>query len=316
MGRIWPRVLVGLCCCALSSGARAEQPDETQAEARHPPPALTAAAPFRLALHARSTNASARSERAAWLTLTLPLDSLAAPRAAQAAVAPVSPVEPPVEPSASPNPPLLLHQLRALSTFARRAKAVAMSVVGAARERQRLDSLSTRARASAALPEVRLRAQRSTDQALRWAPTADDPYRVTQADGAGTTLEASLTFQLDRLLFSREELAIERLRSDSAAERLKLEARVQSALWGVLRAQLLACAPGVDEEERAEQLARLAEHFGVVDDLTAGWFSAHAESFSQAVWGFPEAISGSCAPPSPEPAPGSTKAVASLEDSE
>jgi hypothetical protein len=266
-----------------------------------------------LGLHARATQASARAERAAWLTLAFPLEALAAPRVAQAPAPPPPAPEPPIE--AQPTS-MSLAQLRALSAFLRQAKAVTLGVAGASAERRRLDSLAARSRASAALPELRLRAQRDTDQALRWVPTNDDPYRVTQADGAGTTLEASLTFQLDRLVFSREELQVERLRAEASAERLKLEARVAEALWGLFRAQQLACVAGVEEQGRAAQLAALVEHFSALDDLTAGWFAERAPAFSRAVWGFPEAILGACAAPGPPAAATSTKAVASLTESE
>lgn len=282
-----------------------------------PAPAQTRESPdtshFELGIHGRSTRASARSEQAAWLTLTVPFDALAQPRLAQAPAAPSPPTtaEPPVLP-----PPLALNQLKALVTFARKVKAVALGVASSATERQRLDSLATRSRASALLPELRLRAQRNTDQALRWAPTNDDPYRVTQADGAGTTLEISLSFQLDRLIFSRDELGIERLRADAASERTKLEARVLTSLSALLRARELGCVAGLEEEVRAEQLMRLVEQFAALDDLTAGWFSEQASSFSNAIWGFPEAIAGACAPPGPAAASAVTKAVASLTDSE
>ena len=147
---------------------------------------------------------------------------------------------------------------------------------------------------------------------LRWAPTSDDPYRVTQADGAGTTLEASVTFRLDRLLFAREELNAERLRQQAGAEHLKLERRVLDAVLELFRARELACA-AADADVRGAALLRSAERFTELDVMTAGWFSAQAPSFARAVWGFSEAVLGVCSPPAPEPAP--TKAVASLENS-
>ena len=287
---------------------------------------------FAVSLHARTTRASARAEQAAWLSLTLPLDRLAAPRAltARPAVAeapapaptPTSPdstrsIPEPATASAPPvEPSFTFEQLRALSDFSRRATAVALAVAGAATERRRLDSLSSRSRASALLPELRLRAQRNTDQALRWAPTSDDPYRVTQADGAGTTLEASATFHLERLLFSREELVVERLRLQAGTERLKLEQRVLGAVLGLWRARERACAADADDAARLEQGLHAAEHFTELDVLTAGWFSQRAPDFGRAVWGFPEAALGSCQPPDSAPTPPPTKSVASPHDSE
>jgi hypothetical protein len=303
MGRWSGRVrwAVLSCALALAPSAAAQTRDEG----------------FDVSLHARSTRSSARSERAAWLTLTLPLDALARPAARR--VAALS--EPPATPVAEPPAPerdaaaLSFEQLRELSELTRRATAVALSVAGAPAERRRLDGLSTRARASAALPELKLRAQRNTDQALRWAPTSDDPYRVTQADGAGTTLEASATFHLDRLLFAREELNIEKQRQAAAEEHAKLERRVLEHVLGLFLARQLACSEPTEAEQRGAQLLRIAEHFAELDALTAGWFGDQAPAVARALWGFPEAILGQCSAPPPPPAAAPIKPVASAENS-
>ena len=331
MGRIW-----GIFLATLSAGGAVA----TAAGAQSAP--ILAPSPsdghFEVALHARSMRASARAEQAAWLTVTLPLDKLALPRVAQPAVPPPSPPQPqppiaakapsppadapkapspsPVEPPAPETPHVTFAQLRALSDFSRRATVVALSVAGAAVDRRRLDSLSARARASALLPELRLRAVRNTDQALRWVPTTDDPYRVTQADGAGMILEASASFRLDRLLFAHEELLVERLRLRAGAARLKLEARVQAALVGLFRARELACATDPNDPAQLERLLKALELFGELDSLTAGWFSDEAPSLGRAVWGFPEAVLGVCVPPAAAATSAITKAVASFDESE
>lgn len=282
---------------------------------------------FEVALHARSTRASARAEQAAWLSVTLPLDRLALPRVAQgpsvpeprgAVPAPASSTPTPsLSPAPAPAPPLVtFQQLRALSDLSRRATQVALAVVGAAAERRRLDALSSRARASALLPELRLRAVRNTDQALRWAPTGDDPYRVTQAEGAGIILEASAVFRLDRLLFAHEELPVERARQDASEQRLKLEARVQAAVLGLFRARELACAEPLDDAKATLERLLALEQFQELDTLTAGWFADEAPRFGVVVWGFPEAVLGVCSAPQPPPAPPATNPVASLENSE
>lgn len=301
-------VALALACVALP--ARAQAVDDQR---------------FELSLHARATRASARAEQAAWLSLTVPLERLAAPRHAHLAAAPPADVAEQQAPApeavagedaAAEHPPSAgFEQLRALAELSRRAAAVALAVAGAAAERRRLDGLSSRSRASAALPEVRLRARRSTDQALRWAPTNDDPYRVTQADGAGTTLEASATFRLDRLLFSREELTVERLRAQAGASRLKLEQRVREAVLGLYRSRELAC--GASEEARAlPHRLRLVELFTELDALTAGWFAERAPALGRAIWGFPEAVLGACRPAPAAQESAATNPVASLPDSE
>lgn len=302
----WGRVRA-ILCCALALPASAA------AQAREPG--------FDVALHARSTRSSARAEQAAWLSLTVPLDALARPVPRRALVLTEAEA---AQPLPSETPPsegvagaqvLSFEQLRELSALSRRASAVALGVAGVPAERRRLDGLSTRARASAALPELKLRAQRNTDQALRWAPTSDDPYRVTQADGAGTTLEASATFHLDRLLFAREELSIEKLRQAAAQEHLELERRVLTHVLGLFVARQLACTEDLAAEERVQQLLRIAEHFAELDTMTAGWFADQALAVSLAVWGFPEAILGQCSASAAPPPAAPTKPVARAENS-
>lgn len=299
---------------------------------------------FEVALHARSTRSVARAEQAAWVSVTLPLDRLALPRVAQRPSVPepggapapsgaapstsaavpsaarAAPATPTATTPGSAEPPdaprVTFQQLRALSEFSRRAAQVALAVVGTARERRRLDSLSSRARASALLPELRLRAVRNTDQALRWAPTSDDPYRVTSAEGAGIILEASAVFRLDRLVFAHEELTVERARQDASEQRLKLEARVQAAVLALYRAHELGCAAERDDPQSALELVKAVEQFAELDNLTAGWFSAEAPRLGASVWGFSDAVLGVCSAPQPPPAAPSTKAVASLENSE
>lgn len=277
-----------------------------------------------VSLHGRSTQASARTERAAWITLSVPLDELARPRLAQHSVpSPPVPSRAAPEPNAAPTAPIVgaspsvtLEQLRALSEFSRRATVVALSVVGTAAERRRLDAIASSAKLSALLPELRLRALRNSDHALRWIPTTDDPYRITQADGTGLVLEASATFRLERLLFSHDALALERLRLEAGAQRLKLEARVLDALLALVRARELSCAEDSDDAEKGLQVLKVLELFVELDGLTAGWFADQAPAFGLAIWGFPEAAWGQCVPPGPRPARAVSNPVASLSDSE
>src|SRR5687768_16368260 len=74
-------------------------------QAQTPPPSV--AERFAVSVHARTTQASALAEQAAWLSLTLPLDRLASPRPAflDATVpsAPSAPSVPPNPPAAAPS---------------------------------------------------------------------------------------------------------------------------------------------------------------------------------------------------------------------
>ncbi len=310
MGQAW--VFVGGAAAAIVTafaGAASAQAHEAEVRSeRH----------IELGLHARSMQASARTERAAWVTLQVPFDELARPRLAQSSVPlPKSSAVPaPALAEADTHSPVTFEQVHALADFSRQATVVALSVVGTAAQRRSLDAMASRARSSALLPELRLRALRNSDQALRWIPTTDDPYRITQADGTGLALEASAIFRLDRLLFARDELAVARLQLKAGAERIKLEARVLEAVLGLFRAREVACADDAGEPARAAQSLKVLELFVELDALTAGWFAEHAPAFGRAVWGFPEAALGQCTPGSRPPPATVTKPVASLEDSE
>lgn len=278
-----------------------------------------------LTLHGRLSDRAEASERAGWISLNVPLDALARPRLIAPEAEPKSnqpqaaPEAQPAESAAKPAgqqvespaaPALSFAQLKAFAEFSGRATRAALAVVGAAAERRRLDGLSSRSRASAMLPELRLRAQRNTDQALRLSPVTDDPYRVTQADGAGVILEASATFNLDRLVFANAELVVERLRQRAGTERLKLERRVSDALLALYRARELGCLDSATDEARALQRIAVLQLLTELDLLTAGWFSEHAAGLGRVIWGFPEAVLGACQPPD------ARKAVAGLDDSE
>ncbi|MGC4069931.1 MAG: hypothetical protein QM784_35795 [Polyangiaceae bacterium] len=161
-----------------------------------------------------------------------------------------------------------------LSTkFVEDAVQAALSAQGILPTLRRLEGLTSRARASALLPEVRFRAGRDVDQSLRLSPTEDDPYRYTQSGGVSFVLEGQATFRLSRLLFANEELGIERLLLAQARERQRVtEGLVEELLrwqqaYRVLASKALASSRV--EAELFESTLRL-------DVMTGGWFSAHA----------------------------------------
>lgn len=90
--------------------------------------------------------------------------------------------------------------------------------------------MATRARASALLPEVRLRVFRTADAGLRLYQEADAPDAPRSAllDGTQTGIEARFSFRLDRLVFADEEVPLERLRLErlEAAQAEEVATRV------------------------------------------------------------------------------------------
>src|SRR6185436_1363756 len=103
---------------------------------------------------------------------------------------------------------------KAMSALLQNTVAAALRAAGNAETRRALASMAARTRSAALLPELSVRAARSTDDSLRLSPTVDDPYRYTALGGAGTWLDARLAWHFDRLLFDRDEIAVERLRRE------------------------------------------------------------------------------------------------------
>jgi hypothetical protein len=140
----------------------------------------------------------------------------------------------------------------------------------------RLEHLGTRNRASALLPEVALRAGRERDSMLRLTPTDTDPYRYTMSGASNLLLEGRLSWRLGRLLFSSEDLGIERLKLARSRERQRVVERALAVLFQWLRAEseLSSTRRTTLRRSRAArwELTQSELH---LDSLTGGWFSAH-----------------------------------------
>jgi hypothetical protein len=133
--------------------------------------------------------------------------------------------------------------------------------------------MAARTRSSAVLPELILRAARSTDQSLRLTPAVDDPSHYSEGGAAGLWLEARLIWHLDRLAFDRDEISVERLRNEREGVAAKLSGRVLSLLFAWERASLRANDDNVSPDERAEASLQKAESEVLLDVITAGWFA-------------------------------------------
>ncbi|MBM4361611.1 MAG: hypothetical protein FJ104_02940 [Deltaproteobacteria bacterium] len=168
-----------------------------------------------------------------------------------------------------PGPPLS-------PRLARDAADRALAASGLAADLTRLEGLRVRARTAALVPQLALRASRSVDQSLRLTPTLEDPDRYSLAGGAGYTVDARLTFQLERLVFDADELAVHRLRQDRLEAARKLVERVVAVLERRERARVrLGCAaPGVSEPPAEGQAGAGVELIVAETELsvlTGGW---------------------------------------------
>jgi hypothetical protein len=243
---------------------------------------------FSVTLSARAERSDVGSAMSGFVALAVPLDRLAAPRKLAASAderpnddvprkAPDDPpttdgertsVETPREPAISA--PVLARLARAAVAAALRAHDVSL-------RRSELEGLATRARVSAALPELRFRAAHSNDQSLRLAPTLEDPDRYTLDGGNDLMLEASVTWRLNRLVFADEEIAVERLVLERERNTEKLSARVLERLFAWHRA--LSGIPSADAKLREKLELERIEAEVELDALTGGWFATEAERF-------------------------------------
>ena len=216
-----------------------------------------------------------RSGLAGFVGVTLPLERFAAPRRIDVLDdgdddAPSSSADgaDPAEPARVLAPALSSELFERLARDTVTAAENAHHAVERARD---LDGAGARARWSAILPEVRVRALRSRDDSLRLQPTIDDPYRYSTVGGDGLLMEAQLTFRLNRLVFADEEVALERLR---IARERSVEDRTERVLARLARWHRALSRERTLPEEAARGTARL-ERLDVqmeLDVLTGGWF--------------------------------------------
>jgi hypothetical protein len=217
------------------------------------------------------------NEWSGFIALNIPLERMAAPRII--AAGPRLAEEPPKKQSdAAPTAPAADRkknplQLLLTPRLARGAVHHALAVAGYYGARTRLSGLSTRARSSAVLPELRLRTLRSTGENLRLTPTTDNPYGYTQGGTSELLFEARLTWHLDRLVFSDQEVSLERLQNERDAAERKLVDHVLERLAQWQRSRVRAADedndPEVRETAELEALGAAVE----LDVLTDGWFS-------------------------------------------
>jgi hypothetical protein len=241
---------------------------------------------FSLSLRAGGSQSSDGDREAFGLvTLTLALDRLAQGNRFGAGahtddddVEGVSQASPPTPDGLSPTrvpprPAAPISRQVVSPSLARTAVDMALRVVGSAAHLERIESMTSRSRTRAALPELGLRAGTSRDASLRLTPIASDPARFTQSGGRDLWFEARLTWKLDRALFSPDEVAIERLTWNTEQARERLVRRVLDLLFEWQDAQLRLVEPLLsDEQYRAAWLSALRSS-AELDVLTDGWFS-------------------------------------------
>jgi hypothetical protein len=253
----------------------ASEPEATPAF--HTPGLERSAGEVSFSIGARVDRGDTRSGVLGFAALNVPLERFVnAPRiegapdkSAAAADVPAPASEPAVAAPAAVAPLLSASEL---SLLAREAVAAAQRASGAPLQREQLERLASRARLSAALPELRVRGQRSDDESLRLTPSTEDPYRYSVAGGRDWLLEAQLTFRLSRLVFADEELALERLRIERERTSARSAAFVVERVLAWHHALTLSRDPELTPEARQRLELTALEAEVELDVHTGGWF--------------------------------------------
>lgn len=149
---------------------------------------------------------------------------------------------------------------------------VVRMALGAARglSPERIRNLARRARASGLAPLLRLSAERGLQQDLSSSTSAQAAKSDTKI-GDDLSLSASLTFQLDRLVFAPDEVRLLSVERWLAGDQRKLVAEVVKLYFQrrrLLRERALSAAPDGELDDSIAELEAL------LDSVTAGAFSA------------------------------------------
>lgn len=137
-----------------------------------------------------------------------------------------------------------------------------------------LADLSRRARQSSALPQLRLRAMRVTNESAQMLPTSYDPLRQTLSGGTSVWLEARATWNLDRALFATEELRVASLERSLREERNAVERRVLDALYAWQAAAAERLDPSASFRECRFAYVKELRSEAELERLTGTWFAA------------------------------------------
>ncbi len=141
----------------------------------------------------------------------------------------------------------------------------------------RLSELESRARLSAWLPSLTLRAGRSEGASLRYAPTVSDPERYTQAGTAELFWEGRVTWRLERLVASGQELQFEAQRRALSQQRAALLDATLRALTDWQKGWSCRTDPLLDDDERRARMLKAWAAEVWLDWVTDGWFGQEVE---------------------------------------
>ncbi|MBM4282874.1 MAG: ComEA family DNA-binding protein [Deltaproteobacteria bacterium] len=137
-----------------------------------------------------------------------------------------------------------------------------------------IDSWRLRARTNALAPRLSTDAQGNTNNGLRTVTTTGQAPQEVRTDDTGGRLSVSATWELDRLIFEPQEMAVAREGVRVANLRDRVLDEVTRRYFERRRLQVdLELAPPTDLGDRIKKELRLQELTADIDAATGGWFS-------------------------------------------
>jgi competence ComEA-like helix-hairpin-helix protein len=137
-----------------------------------------------------------------------------------------------------------------------------------------IDSWRLRARTNALAPRLTTNAQGDTNNGLRSVSATGQPTQEVRTDDTGGRLVVGATWELDRLVFEPQEMAVSRegVRMSNLRDRVLDE--VTRRYFERRRLQVdLELSPPTDLGDRVKKELRLQELTADIDAATGGWFS-------------------------------------------
>ncbi|MCP4498790.1 MAG: ComEA family DNA-binding protein [Deltaproteobacteria bacterium] len=145
-----------------------------------------------------------------------------------------------------------------------------------------VDSLRGRVRASAALPEFRLRVKGDIDDDTTEVVEPGVANQTRESDDLGVEGYVQAKWNLDKLLFHNDELGIARETVRLSNLRNKVVSEVTRRFFERRRLQVdLELSPSTDLSSRIRKELRIQELTADIDALTGGWFSKSLEQLSR-----------------------------------
>jgi hypothetical protein len=162
-----------------------------------------------------------------------------------------------------------------LGELAQRTVRVALRTSGFPQDAGEVDRIAARARWAGLMPELSIHGTQTQGGTTNYS---SDTGTVSLSQyGPGTSLQASLTFHLDKLVYSGQEWRVERLRVERLEARAKITQRIidEVARWSRALAEERDEPDG--SQARLDAMIRRTSAQMALDVWTDGWFTAFLE---------------------------------------